>query len=358
MPIVVEGDPKGSKYTVKNRRTQRPPYVKPLPYELKSATFPDRSKVYSETIIENMAYPFTTEANYFRLSFSGRNNLALTQNKALDKLYEAMNQASDLLVAMKERQSTVDLITSNLGKLVRIARAIKRRDPNIVRAIKQRKSKGYDVAKDPAGLWLEYHFAIVPTIMDIQHAAGILGYEFPSQVFSYTSGSNFNDEYIFYQEGGYPWGHKQYCTSYNQYIVKIGGKLKAVNPNVQLVTMLGFGQPLSVAWEMTPFSWFVDYFVNVGQLVTNMEPRFPGITFEDQYTTTLLKSQFMFMTQYPHMPREDIFVPGSAVHMKRELGWPEYLLTFSSPLNLKFQQCSYIGAVLVSLLESFVTKKR
>lgn len=265
-----------------------------------------------------------------------------------------MSQASDLMVAWKERQSCIDLITSSIGKLVRIARAVKRRDPNIVRAIKRRKSKGWDVARDPASLWLQYHFAIVPTILDIHHAVGVLGYELPPVSFSYTSGGKFNSEYVFYSD----WDRKQYCTIYNSIYFKIGGEIASVNPNVQLATMLGFGQPLSVIWEMTPFSWFIDYFVNVGQLVTNLECRFPGITFKNQYHTLFHKGQGMYMEDYSNPNYKDVYVPGSFVHMKRALGWPSYAPTFKNPLELKPQQCSYIAAVLVNLLSSFADKKR
>lgn len=291
-------------------------------------------------------------------------------NKALDKVLDQMNQAEDLLVAWKERQKAIDLVASNVGRLVRIARAIRRRDPKIVRSVLRRNPKAKDVIKTPSGLWLEYHFGIVPTVLDIHHACGILGYEFPVQKIDGTASAKF-------QSIGKPYDTSLgYDPKYNSQDlhgktrVKIGGRITALNPDVHLATMLGFGQPLSVAWEMTPFSWFIDYFANVGQLIKNIEPQFPGVTVSDKYCTVTqectctFRNALFFDSQWvgPSHPYYNRWIfrnpsfDAVGYGIKRTPGWPSYRLQFKSPLALSGQRCSYIVAVLGTLLTSMKKK--
>lgn len=268
-------------------------------------------------------------------------------NKALEKLYGQLEQSEALVVAWKERQKTLDLVTTNIRRLVTIARAVRRRDPKIVRRVLKRNPKAKDIIKTPSGLWLEYHFAIAPTIQDIHHALTIFSYEFPVQKLAATS---MVVTRRLEMEGTYGW-YRDY--NYKTY-VKLTGEVYGVNPNIGLASRLGFGQPLSVAWETTPFSWFIDYFVNVGQLVKNLEPRFPSIETRNHSTTTLIKGNgFLGYEVAKNTIKYNSF---ESFHMNRKRGWPSFKLEFISPLSLKGQQCSYIAAVLGSILTSMKRK--
>ena len=357
---------KGSRYSTSHTRrspsvSPSKPYVKPLKYLLTNAS------VTSDLNNSGSAsrYDLLNDAPIHN-GFWHQPSITSASNKALDKVYDQMNQASDLLVAWKERQSAIDLVTSNVGRLVRIARAVKKRDPKIVRRVLQHNPKAKDVIKTPSGLWLEYHFAILPTISDIHHACGVLGFEFPIQD---VTGVGSSKENVMGQRYDYGQPYDPDHNSQDQWfktIVKMGGKITAINPNVQLATMLGFGQPLSVAYEMLPFSWFIDYFANVGQLINNLEPQFPGITISDKYTTIIQEGTQRFRNAYYYssadVPRYHpwynkwIYKHPSCTFvgfgMKRDLGWPSYGLEFSSPFELSGQQCSYIVAVLGSILTS------
>lgn len=281
---------------------------------------------------------YTSTAQLRRLS----GGFVSAQNKALDKLYEEMNQASDLLVAWKERQTTIDMVTGAIRTLVRVARAVKRRDPRIVRAVLAKNPEAKDIVKTPAGLWLAYHFGIVPTVHDIHSALGLFSQEFPTCEFSHTSGA----DYTSIGPNNEDWDVRYHCR------VKLGGYVSSINPHLNLAQRLGFGQPLSVIHEMTPFSWFIDYFTNVGQLVTNLEPRFPGFEFGGTYTTRRALYNAVYRVRSWGRSQESV----QGRWYVRQPGWPNYVLEFKSPLDLKSQQCSYIAAVLVQLLTSMKPK--
>ena len=277
-------------------------------------------------------YGYVPVANGYGLYPPG---LASATNKALDKLYEQMEQAESLRVAWKERGKALEMVTSSLRTVVRVARACKRRDPRIIRAILDKDPTKRDILKTPSDIWLAYHFGIVPTISDIHHAAGVFSYDPP--VMKLVGAGTVVD----YKNGDGAFGYRhQRCS------VKLGGEVYQFDPNVSLASRLGFAQPLSVAWEMTPFSWFVDYFVNVGSLIKNMEPRFPGIKTRNEYNTLFVR--------YPETLM-DFWGDGymmSGYFVSRSRGWPNYQLEFPVLEGLKLQQCSYIASVAIQLLSS------
>lgn len=336
------GDRFGDAWSGRETTTQAKPYVRPLPYHMRSGKWIMVSDGNSSDIMN-----FIPLANGFNYDGAGSVNTA--SNKALSKVYARLNQAESLLVAWKERQKAIDLVTTNVRRLIKIALAVKRRDPKLVRAVLKRNPSAKDIIKQPAGLWLEYHFGIVPTVMDIHHAMGVLGFEFPVDKFHESSKASAE---ISSGGGTYQWMEYQKYDS----IVKIGGEIYALNPDVQLASMLGFGQPLSVAWEMTPFSWFVDYFVNVGELIKNVEPQFPGVKVRGHYTTTLVKSNGYFGYRNSGPVSETPVNMYTSVYMNRQTYWPNYKLEFKSPLDLKGQQCSYVVAVLTQLLTGMKKK--
>ena len=268
-------------------------------------------------------------------------------NKALDKLYDDFNQKGDLLVAWKQRQDALDQATGIVHTAVRAIRAAKRRDPRMLRAILRKHPEAKDIAAQPSSIWLGYWFGIVPTIGDLHHALGIFATDLPAGYFSHTGGTTQSVDWG--GEAPYREGYKGQAT----YLCKIGGRVSAVDPNVHLATMLGFGQPLSVGLELIPFSWLVGYFVNVQQLVTNLEPRFPGFTFASQYTTFFVKfsGYYGYIEAVGANKGQTVVLAGLQMnYMRRQTTWPNYGLEFNSPANLSAQRLSYIAAVAVSLL--------
>lgn len=317
-------------YLRRVRSKQPKPYVKPLPY------------YYNETRLLSGKAIRTTEAAISATRF----NSDEISNKALSKVYEQLNQVESLRVAWIERQKAIDLATSSIRTLITIARAVKRRDPKIVRAVLKRDPTAKDIVKTPAGLWLSYHFGIVPTISDLHHAGQLMGAPIPPlKVEASSAGTitidtrpGITDRY---REGFFFEANK---------IVKIGLDVTGINANVQLATSLGLGQPLSVAWELMAFSWLIDYVVNIGEFIKNAEPRFPGLTLNNGYTTTLIKCT---VKRGYKKSRFGEWIPQqtwSHTSMRRVLGIPRFALVFNNPLDLKGQQLSYVAAVFLPML--------
>lgn len=315
--------------------SQSKPYIKPLPYTMRQGA----QSGYPDGGLEDIRN-FVPLAN----GFGTNNGVAEASNRALNKLYDQLGQAESLRVAFAERKKSLEMVANRLGSLVRIARAVRRRDPRIVRAVLKRNPKAKDIVKQPAGLWLEYWFGWSPMISDIHHALSVFGFEFPSIPLRASSKETVVDHYN--RNTTYDWIRWFEYTTF----IKLGGEIYAIDPNVSLASRLGFGQPLSVAWELTPFSWCVDYVVNVSELAKNLEPQFPGIKVRNQFTTQFSKVHGYQGYRNREPPGEVPMNQMNGSYMRRSPGWPNYQLVFSNPLGLSGQRVSYLAAVFVQII--------
>jgi hypothetical protein len=64
----------------------------------------------------------------------------------------------------------------------------------------------------------------------------------------------------------------------------MGAEFTVNNPNTLLMNQMGFINPASIAWEAVPFSFVVDWFANVGQ-VLNSATDFVGLSMKNPFTT-------------------------------------------------------------------------
>lgn len=273
---------------------------------------------------------------------------ATATNAALDKLYEKCQQAEALRVAWLEREKAIDLLISGTRLLVEAFKAIKRRDPKLLRTVLKKNPEASDILKAPASTWLVYWFGLVPTVADIHHALGVFAAPFPTVELDVTGGVD-----LMVKHGDVP---KEFFLLEGIARCKLGGTLTAINPHLDLASRLGFGQPLSVAYEMMAFSWLLDYFVNVGQLIKNLEPRFPGLEFNKQYTTYFGSGLASYRLGAPYTVPERTLTSWDCFFMERALGWPGYQPTITSPIELKLKQASYIVAVAIQLLTGMKKK--
>lgn len=117
--------------------------------------------------------------------------------------------------------------------------------------------------KDFAGLWLEYWMGWAPTLGDIYTSLEFLGGEIPSSTVRAGSAASLNDISNRSVSGSY-----RYKTmSAGKCRCWIQADVKLTNPNLYNLNGLGLLNPLKTVWETTPFSWFVDWFTNVGQVL-------------------------------------------------------------------------------------------
>lgn len=123
-------------------------------------------------------------------------------------------------------------------------------------------------AKKVGSLWLEYWFGWSPLISDIKGAIDVLQDLNLQLSTTFTGSGNAVYEYVKNE----PWFYRgQWWVSHRQLGATFGCKyrckMKIYSPNAFNANRLGLTNPATVAWELIPFSFLVDWFLPVGKFL-------------------------------------------------------------------------------------------
>lgn len=186
------------------------------------------------------------------------------------------------IVSVAELHKTVDLVASTVVKLRRFRQAIVRGDGyNILRRIVGRNFKhnkpSKDIASSTSSRWLEYRYGWLPLVYEVQGAVKALSptREFKTRAVArgrkeFTRKESWNAVHngLFGSMGNFTFKYEQdeklSCRAYCLF-----------EADLRFQTARDFGVtevPLAL-WELVPFSFVVDWFVNVGDWITAMTPK-------------------------------------------------------------------------------------
>lgn len=132
---------------------------------------------------------------------------------------------------------------------------------------------GNKKASELASLHLEIVFGWMPLLEDIHNAYSLMTDTKPMKTFVSASASGFDS----WQSGSEKW-------TINSRVNRATG-VTVSNPNLWLAERAGLLNPAAVAWDLVPWSFVVNMFVNTGQLVNSLTD-FAGLSFENPTMTT------------------------------------------------------------------------
>lgn len=374
VPYITEGGIILPSYSYAYRSRQDRPYKEPLPYErfirLESGcvalynswekNYPRLGNVHEASLRNVTAW---VKAYHLGDNSSGslsaeiRNLRVSAHNKALNKLADKLSYVSNLFEAWYERKEAYTLLGQCLKSLSNLLLNWKKPKfwSNLVRSAGKK-------AKQPATLpeaWLLLQFAIKPLVGTIDDCMTLLLKDFPLMWEDATSGAdiplfkwNTGADYDLYFES-------------DLYIVKHGARYTALNPNAQLSNIMGLTTPVSTFANVLPWVWAVNYFVNLNEVISNFEVRFPGITVDKSYTTVVSKTtRFGEMTSTASpfklkangrdgMPADQPYVKikGTCVHFKRTVSntVPSYKLERKFPALGSNQFANLTSAIALTM---------
>lgn len=231
-------------------------------------------------------WPSTYQYTQSPDSFPG---FAACLTRARSRLLDQVNTGgSELLTAAFEFGDTLDLITMRLNSLRNIVGGLRKADIKRIRAgfaVRPRKPPHgvRDRAKDAGAAWLEWWFAISPTISDVQVSLDFLSKDFPENRYtgSATASTTFNND-------DSAW-HPSRETGSAKLKLKIGTSVRVVNPNLFLASQLGLVNPLQTAWDITPFSWLLGWAVNISEFLGSFTELL-GLSLSDTYYTRFVRT--------------------------------------------------------------------
>lgn len=311
----------GSQYEYPGRKVertwyrQRKPRIDPLPYDLK----------YRAVLNEFYLFPPNYRSCETYCPNFDASRVSFPLSKAYGKFKDAVNEQSMWAVNLYEGKQAVAMVASRAGSLLRFGRNLAR--GNFVAASRElglaAKPKGVSAKKSFANNWLEYHFGWEPLVKDI--GAGLSTICDPYMPKSVSGGAQ-HSEMWHYEDGDRSGTSYRVWPFHYTTKVRMGAYVSVSNPNAFLLDQLGFTNPLAVAWELVPFSFVVDWFSNVGQVLSSYTD-FMGVTLSRAYTTTTqeIKSNEKWIggaSAIPTWVRGVGFINCSymSFYMKRELG--------------------------------------
>lgn len=209
------------------------------------------------------------------------NGRALAYNKAYEKVKAFLGDSSMWAVNLAEQDQSLKMIVTRATQLRRFVSSVRRAD--FIGAAKELK-----LAAVPAGVkrrkafannFLEYHFGWEPLLNDVYGAVNtFLDPHLPTARPFKARATNGQDWLV----PPAPFGVTR--RGNDKFHVQIAGALEVTNPNLHLASQLGLINPLSVAWELVPFSFVVDWWGNVGNVLSSYTD-FAGVSKKNTYVS-------------------------------------------------------------------------
>lgn len=264
---------------------------------------------------------------------------------------------AQLGAALGERKKSLDMITHRSSQLFRAFRAIKRLRFGELQKILGLKEARKRPLRSSADALLEYRFGWAPLVEDVSNSMKIMTQGLPSILVvgrAYSEGiiknvadSNNGNTVV----TGYD-SIESYRASW-----KLRARVRGIDPNLMRANQLGLVNPAAVAWELVPFSFVVDYFVNVGDWLNGFTDLY-GYELTDQ-TRSLRqigasKDTRTWYSVYDPSTRHTWTGTGRRAELQRTVGpFPGPTLRFHNDVALPFWRAATSVALLVQMLRRF-----
>jgi hypothetical protein len=218
-------------------------------------------------------------------------DLALTKCWANVRLDEAQ-----VLIMIGESRKTILSMISMFRRLIKIIKSIKRLD---VRALKHELS-----AKELANRYMELRYAIRPLMYDFNGMVRALKHEaaeaksrltFRGHEYLVEEDSdvrNFNNGYT-YQDGDRSYD----CERTSKVSCDVRAGVLTQLETVSHLPIWGLANPIEAAWELIPFSFIIDWFVNVGNTIAAWTPNYGLTTLASWTVVREIKEQTFRITR-------------------------------------------------------------
>lgn len=258
---------------------QAKPYTLPLPYYDYQVT---------STIVAVNAAKFG--GNYGAENGVVPSQLYLTEterarNKAYENMKDKLYSTASVGASLAEYRQSLQMVTNRSEQLLNLAFRIAKRDFRGALAVVKSaginsKSKKLKVEKSFAGNWLEFVFGWEPMIQDIYDAAHVMQAPFERTRATGSASESVN----FRRDNLSPGSLDIKVRRYGEVSCRMGVSMTIENPGLHLADQMGVLNPLTIAWELVPFSFVVDWFTTTGTWLSSLSD-FAGTTLIDGFTT-------------------------------------------------------------------------
>lgn len=268
------------------------------------------------------------------------NNLLLKLNQRKVTLGETLGELCE----------TASFIASKTEHLARLYSDIKHgRWSNALKQLGVRKSYK---SRNLEGRWLECQFAIKPLFCDLVQYVNLFHEGLGNQTYLIHVSSSAKDfrRYTSYTTD------KALLTSEAKYEVR--GSLKGIVDfaTLRALSELGISNPVAILWELLPLSVFVDYIVNVGDIIEGFGAPYGTYFYSGSFGHKVKvagdRHQVSSSTSYPYKYKvtQESYFDGEGFQRYPFYTYPYPKVEFSFPFNKT--QWANLAAFIVSLIRN------
>jgi hypothetical protein len=355
---------------------QAKPIDRPLPYSMRSAlvnyTFGTDTSIVAQAIALNSPH----------LDYDAYHNSV--RIVAYDRLKSKISDRASIGAALAEVNKSVEMVTTRLLQMGRVIRSLKKGRPqdawyeiqqatgdrqvntklrkerqrrdSTKSSIETRKTLSPWETRDQksnkknwASTYLEMHFGWEPMVQDIYDAVEVLQ-EPIKDVRIRAAASRFVKSKVYI---GGEWDGSSQWDYGRDYRVKYGCDVAVANPNLWLANQLGLLNPLTIAWELVPFSFVADWFFNVEQFLS-FGTDFLGLTVKNEFTTDAISATINHRYVYRYIPQGAMGAVAGRVERARGFALPSLGL---KPAKLWGWKRAASAAALLTVLMPSSKKK-
>lgn len=261
---------------------QSVPYVSALPFRFSSSYVLSASN-YNPYNPDGIWYIPPSSVNNYRSQD--------LYNEAYEKLMSELGNQSSWGTNLAEAEQSCSTVERRLLQLGQFAGAL--RDRNFFGAAKALKSAiippGVSAKKSFADNFLEWHFGWEPAIQDVHDACQTMSKaDFGTRR---VMGSASRSVSEIYAPSDYPSLRRYVASGSARW--KVGAHVRITNDSAYLASQMGLVNPLTVAWDLVPYSFVVDWFANVSQVLGSVTG-FVGLTVQLAYNTQVQDVNLQF----------------------------------------------------------------
>lgn len=238
----------------------------------------------------------TSSAGDVRMPIQSVHNLVdIVQNQLLSKIRD---QDIDLGVALGEARETASFITNAMVKTAKSYKALRRGNVSLaLRILTGSKNDSWrDIPGVASNTWLAYTYGLRPLLQDVYGALEALDKRNKPLVPIYTVRSGTRQDVMTEVWFAKP---KYYRRASGTITVSGCIEFSVNNPLLKILDSVGLVNPLSIAWELVPFSFVVDWFLPVGQVIQNVVPP-QGVDFQSGWVSFKCRGGMLSTTHIPY----------------------------------------------------------
>lgn len=285
------------------------------------------------------------------------------QNRVQTQLVEkSLNEKMNLAESLATLPQTLEMIGKLCFRVLNTYEALKRR--NFTQALKSlglptSGGRVRTLPKDSARAWLELQYGWLPLLSDIYEGAKLIESELKKPGFHFTVTRRGQTGLLVRKPpiSSSTWPLSWSIDTSGEAKVEAKMRCRIDNPNIALLSGLGLLNPLSLAWNLLPFSFVIDWFAPVGTMLKAFGAPL-GLTFLNGYMSTVCYGRMTAVATPPGGSPPTRYFGGSSA-TEEQFGcmdrvpystWPALLPYISFPISSEQRAASASSLLLLDSL--------